>query len=264
MADEIKLDLLITIPLSIEPAGDMPDKWAEGLTSNAMRVHDRMLESLPFDGEYQSKLAQPANQKWNPMIAPGFVSEAGKTQANIQRAHYKGLAGGYNKFVENYEAAFATVDGVEAKRFKERVNNAKNRWAEKVSQGILRITGDKIRGRVVPQVLYWMTGDKRASKMTKHMEVLAGLPYDFTASGLRQQFRSALSSLLVTAGITILKADMDATEISDQNGRLVDLANRFSATGVKPFVVGGGATDSLLEYGFADPEFKLHARIVLV
>ena len=64
MADEIKLDLLITIPLSIEPAGDMPDKWAEGLTSNAMRVHDRMLESLPFDGEYQSKLAQPANQKW--------------------------------------------------------------------------------------------------------------------------------------------------------------------------------------------------------
>ncbi|HLD36288.1 MAG TPA: hypothetical protein VJC37_06165 [Planctomycetota bacterium] len=264
MANDIKLDLLVTIPLNVEPAGDMPNKWAEGLTSNAMRIHDRMLASLPFDGEYQSKLAEPANQKWNPMIDAAFVSEAGKTQPNIQRAHYKGVAGGYNKFLENYEAAFATVDGIEAKRFKERVTNAKNRWAEKVGQGVLRITGDKIRGRIVPQILYWMTGDKRASKMTKHMEVIAGLPYDFTASGLRQQFRSALSSLLVTAGITILKADMDSTEILDQNARLVDLANRFSAAGVKPFVVGGGATDSLLEYGFADPEFKLHARIVLV
>ncbi|MBI5779537.1 MAG: hypothetical protein HZA49_08795 [Planctomycetes bacterium] len=264
MADEIKLDLLVTIPLNVEPAGDMPERWAEGLSNNAMRMHDRMLEVLPFDGEYQSKVAQPANQKWNPMIAPGFVSEAGKTQKNIQRAHYKGLANGYNKFMQNYEAAFATVDGVEAKRFKDRVNNAKDRWAEKAGQGILRITGDKIRGRIAPQVLYWMTGDAKASKMTKHMEVLAGQPYDFTASGLRQQFRSALSSLLVSTGITILKADMEATEIADQNDRLVDLANRFSATGVKPFVVGGLAVDSLLQYEFADPEFKLHARIVLV
>ncbi|MBI4711816.1 MAG: hypothetical protein HY762_00685 [Planctomycetes bacterium] len=264
MADDVKLDLLVTIPLNVEPAGDMPDKWAEGMTGNAIRIRDRVLEVLPFDGEYQSKLAEPSDQKWKPMVAPGFVSEAGKNQLNIQRAHYKGTMDGFDKFLQNYEAAFATVDGVVAKYFKEKVNNAKSRWAQRAAATVLRITGDRIRGLIAPQVIYWMTGDKRANKMTKHMEVVTGEPYDFTATGLRQQFRSALSSLLTSTGITIFKADMEAAEIAAQNARLVSLANRYSAVGVKPFVVGGGPTDSLLQYEFADPEFKLHARIVLV
>jgi hypothetical protein len=177
------------------------------------------------------------------------------------------LANVYTKFRENFERAFATVDGVFAKLFKDRVNNSKDRWALGVANSILRITGDRIRGMVIPQVIYWMSGDARANKMTKHMEVISGGPYDFTKSGLRQQFRTAATSLLIVAGMNILKADMDATEIAAQNARLVDLANSFRDTvgiPVKPFVVGGGATDSLLEYEYSDPETKLHARIVLV
>jgi hypothetical protein len=264
MADEVKLDLKITVPVSLEPAGDMPEKWAETLTANAQRIYDRMLEVLPDEGEFQSRLAEPSNQKWNPMIASGFVSQSGRTQKNIQRAHYKGIANAYTKFMEMYNRAFATVDGVFAKLFKDRVNNSKDRWAIGVANSILRITGDKIRGMVIPQVVYWMTGDPLANKMTKHMEVISGGPYDFTKAGIRQQFRTAVTNLLISTGMNILKADMDATEIADQNARLVELANAFAKAGVKPFVVGGGATDSLLEYEFSDPEIKLHARIVLV
>jgi len=166
-----------------------------------------------------------------------------------------------------YNKAFATVDGVFAKAFKDRVNNSKDRWAIGVANSVLRITGDKIRGMVIPQVVYWMTGDPLANKMTKHMEVIGGGPYDFTKAGLRQQFRTAVTNLLISAGMNILKADMEAGEIAAQNARLVDLANAFAdatVTPVKPFVVGGGATDSLLEYEYSDPEIKLHARIVLV
>ncbi|MEW6027161.1 MAG: hypothetical protein AB1599_07700 [Planctomycetota bacterium] len=267
MANEVKLDLKITVPVTLEPAGDMPEKWAETLTANAQRIYDRLLEVLPDEGEYQSKVAETSNQKWNPMIAPGFVSQSGRSQKNIQRAHYKGIANAYPKFVEMLNRAFATVDGVFAKLFKDRVNNSKDRWAIGVANSILRITGDKIRGMVIPQVVYWMTGDQLANKMTKHLEVISGGPYDFTKAGIRQQFRSAVSNLLISAGMNILKADMDATEIADQNARLADLANSFRDTTVapvKPFVVGGGATDSLLEYEFSDPEIKLHARIVLV
>ncbi|MFH1230736.1 MAG: hypothetical protein V1709_04480 [Planctomycetota bacterium] len=264
MANEIKLDLKITVPVSLEPAGDMPEKWAETLNANAQRIYDRLLEVLPDEGEYQSRVAEPANQKWNPMIAPGFVSQSGRTQKNIQRAHYKGLANAYTKFMEMYQKAFATVDGVFAKLFKDRVNDSKDRWANGVAQSILRITGDKIRGMVIPQVIYWMTGDPLANKMTKHMEVIDGGPYDFTKAGIRQQFRTAVTNLLISAGMNILKADMEAGEIAAQNARLVDLANAFADATVKPFVVGGGATDSLLEYEFSDPEIKLHARIVLV
>lgn len=264
MADEIKLDLKITVPVSLEPAGDMPDKWAEMLTANAQRMHDRILEVLPTDGEFQNRVAEPSNQKWKGMVDPSFVSQSGLNQANIIRAHYKKLADAYTKFVEKYERAFATVDGVFAKSFKDQVNNAKDRWANAVAKGILRITGDKIRGLVIPQIIYWMTGDPIANKFTEHVEIIAGSPYDFTKPGLRQQFRSAATNLLITTAMTLIKADMEAGEIAAQNARLADLANSFADATVKPFVVGGGATDSLLEYEYSDPEIKLHARIVLV
>jgi len=264
MADEVVLDLKITVPVSLEPAGDMPDRWVETLIANAERIYDRMKEVLPDEGEFQSRVSEISNQKWNPMIAPGFVSQSGLNQVNVQRAQYKGLAKAFRKFMENYEEAFATVEGVFAKWFKDRVTKGKDRWANAVAESVLRFTGDRIRGRVVPQIVYWMTGDPKANRMNYHLELIAGAPYDFTKAGLRQQFRAGITNLLVTSGITILKADMDATEIAAQNARLVELANSLADATVKPFVVGGGATDSLLEYEFADPEFKLHARIVLV
>ena len=264
MADEVKLDIKITLPVSLKPAGDMPNKWAETLNANAQRMYDRILEVLPNDGEFQNRVAEPSNQKWKGMIDPGFVSRSGHTQKNIQRAHYKGLADSYTKFVEKLQRIFATSDGVFAKWFKDQVTNAKDRWANGMAKTILRITGDRVRGLVMPQVVYWMTGDPIANKFTKHVELISGGPYDFTKTGLKQQFRTAVMNLLMTTAMTILKADMEATEIADQNARLVDLANAFRNPTVKPFVVGGGATDSLLEYEYSDPETKLHARIVLV
>ena len=158
------------------------------------------------------------------------------------------------------------MDGVVAKLFKGKVAAAKDRWANGVAKGILRITGDRIRGLIVPQVTYWMTGDARANRMTNHMEVVNGGPYDFTKAGLRQQFKSAVSSLLVITGISIIKADMEATELAAQNARLTELANSFKAATVKPFVAGGVATDSLLQYEYdvTSGAFKLRGRIVLI
>ena len=264
MTDEVVLDLKVTVPPSLEVAGDMPDKWLEGILNNAERMHDRWLEVLSDEGTFQSILAEVSTQKWRKMVDPAFVSESGKSGANVVRFQYKNLADAFAKLMERHGEAFATVDGVFGKFFKDRVNKAKDRWAIAVSNGTLRFTGDKVRGRVVSQLPYWMTGDPKANKFTAHVELIGGGPYDFTKPGLRKQFRSAITNLLVSAGMYILKADMEAGEIAAQNARLVDLANSFTKAGVKPFVVGGGATDSLLEYEYADPEFKLHARIVLV
>ncbi|MEW6026816.1 MAG: hypothetical protein AB1599_05955 [Planctomycetota bacterium] len=264
MADQVVLDLKITVPVSLGPAGDMPDRWVEGMLNNAQRLYDRLLEVLSDEGNFQDRLAEVSSQKWRKMIDPSFVSEAGKSGENIIRFHYKKLAEAYPKFMEQLQRAFATVDGVFGKFFKDQVTNAKDKWAIAVSNGSLRFTGDKIRGMVVPQVVYWMTGDPKANRFTKHSEVISGGPYDFTKTGLRKQFRTAVTNLLVSTGMYILKADMEAGEIANQNTRLVDLANSFRKTTVKPFVVGGGATDSLLEYEYSDPEIKLHARIVLV
>ncbi|GAH29327.1 unnamed protein product, partial [marine sediment metagenome] len=61
MADEIKLDIKITVPTSVEPAGDMPDKWAGGLVNNATIIKDRLDEVLPDEGTFQSRVAVPSS-----------------------------------------------------------------------------------------------------------------------------------------------------------------------------------------------------------
>jgi hypothetical protein len=227
-------------------------------------MFDRWQEVMSDEGTFQSILAEISSQKWRKMVDSAFVSESGKSRDNIVRFQYKKLAEAFDKLMGNYQKAFATVDGVFGKAFKDNVTSAKDRWANAVANGTLRLTGDKVRGRVVTQIGYWLTGDPKANRFVDHVEVISGGPYDFTKSGLRKQFRAAITNLLISAGMYIINAGMDSGEITAQNGRLVETANSFRIASVKPFVAGGGATDSLLEYEYSDPEFKLHARIVLV
>ena len=267
MVDEIKLDFKITVPTSVEAAGDMPTKWASGLTNNATVINDRRIAKIGDEGTFQSKVAGPSSSKFSPMIDSAFVSDSGRNAANIVRAQYKNLAGAFNHWNDKLNLSFATVDGVEAKRFKDQVNNSKDNWATAVAQKTLRATGDKIRGTVLGQAVYWMTGDYRANQMTNHLEVVAGGPYDFIIAGHKSTWKAGIMGKTVQALIMILNADFLAAEIVAQNALISGFCNVIRDTAVapvKPFVVGGGATDSLFDLEYADPELKLHCRIVLV
>jgi len=267
MADEIKLDIKITVPVSVEPAGDMPDKWADGLTTNAERINDRRQEKIPDEGTFQSLVAVPSSNKYSPMIDSAFISERGRNQANIIRAQYKNLANSFDDWNTKLALAFATVDGVVAKRFKDQVNNSKDRWATAVADKTLRATGDKIRGLILTQALFWMTGDYRANQMTNYMEIVSGAPYDFTYAGARSAFKAGLMGLLMSGLTSILDADFLAAEITAQNTKINLFCNTlkdFAVAPVKGFVPGGGPLDSLCDFEYSDPELLLHARVVLV
>ena len=267
MADEVKLDIKVTIPASVEPAGDMPDKWAGGLVNNAALINDRRIAKIGDEGAFQSKIAGPSSAQFAPMIDAGFVSESGKNQANIIRSQYKNLGDSYNHWNDKLALAFATVDGVVAKRFVDQVNNSKDNWATAVANKTLRATGDKIRGTLLGQVIYWMVGDYKANQMTNAMEIVDGGPYDYARAELRQCFRTGAMQHLTASLIRILDSDMLAAEITIQNDILENFATHFRDTfvaPVKPFVVGGIATDSLFQFEWADPELKFHARVVLV
>ncbi len=264
MVDIVTMDIEIVVPATVEPAGDMPDKWAEGLTTNAERINDRRIAKVPDSGSFNSKVAAPSSVGFAPMIDPTFVSKKGKTADNVTRSQYKNLAAGFNKWNDKLALQFATVDGVVAKRFKDQVNNSKNNWADAVARKTLRATGDKIRGTFLGQSLFWMTGDNLANQMTNSLTVVGGAPDNFTAAGLRSAFKAAGMQLLTQALILILDADFLAAEIAAQNDKLVALANGMSDALYKPFVEGGGPTDSLFQFEYADPTLILHARNVLI
>lgn len=269
MADVVKLDIKLTIPTSVEAAADMPTKWAGGLTNNAELINDRRKEKIGDEGAFQTKIAAPSSKAWEPMVAAAFVSKAQRSKDNIVRAQYKNLANNFDHWNDKLDLSFAEVDGVFAKRFKDQVNNSKDNWATAAAAKTLRITGDKIRGRLGSQIGFWMTNDVRADQMVNGLTLIDGGPYDGIYPGLEGGWKSASMGLIMSTFTRILYADFVAAELLIQNEILKDFALKFRNTFgpvdlVKPYVVGGGATDSLFQWEYADPTLDFHARIVLV
>ena len=265
MADDIQFDIAITIPTSVEPAGDMPDKWAAGLVNNAAVINDRRTEKIPDEGTFQAKMAVPSSNKFSPMIDAAFVADSGRNAANIIRAQYKNLAGAFDHWNDKLALAFATVDGVVAKRFVDQVNNSKDNWATAAGQKTLRATGDKIRGTILGQILFWGTGDYKAHQMVNHMEVV-GTPYDFCQPGMERAWKAAMMGTLVQGCIQIITADFLAAEIAAMNNNLSGICSRMTGPGIKPWVEIEASTpaDCAIGFRWTDPEFKLQMRIVTV
>jgi len=265
MADDIQFNNIITIPTSVEPAGDMPDKWAAGLVNNATLINDRRIAKIGDEGTFQSKVAEPSSEKYNPMIDAAFIAKSGRNAANIIRSQYKNLAGAFNHWNDKLALSFATVDGVVAKRYVDQVNNSKDGWATAVGNKTLRATGDKIRGTILGQILYWGTGDFLANQMTNHMAV-TGTPYNFVQAGLERAWKSAMMGQLVRGCIQVITADFLAAEIAAANTVLAGLCSRFTGAGIKPWIEIGASTpaDSAIGFIWSDPDFQLQMRVVTV
>jgi len=263
MANDVKLDIKITIPSSVEAAADMPVKWAAGLVNNAEIINSRRIAKIGDEGTFQSLVADPSTAGYSPMIDAAFVSKSGRNQANIVRAQYQNLATGFNKWNDKLNLMFETVGGVVAARFKDQVNNSKDNWATRAGNKTLRATGDRVRGLLLPQIVHWMVADPRASQMTNAMTIVAGSPYNFTAAGLLTAFKAAFMGKMTHSLMMILNAQLDAAEVTAQNTELAAFCTAVAAAAVKPFVAGGGATDSLADFEFIDPTLVFHARVVL-
>jgi len=261
MAITIHYEGKFLIPTSVEAAADMPEKWANGLVNNAAIINDRRIAKIGDEGTFQTKIAGPSSTKFQPMIDDDFVSQSGRNASNIKRSQYKNLASSFNHWSDKLDLAFATVDGVVAKRFKDQVNNSKDNWASIMANKTLRITGDKIRGLYTPQAAYWMTGDPLANQMTNGHTLLTGAPYDFTQGVLSQVFRAAVVNLLTQCAVMIIDADMLAAEITAQNTRLNALAQMFKDAAIDDFAEPDAAPTSYLGYVYNDPDFLLHVRI---
>jgi hypothetical protein len=249
------------VPVSVEAAADMPIKWAAGLVNNAATINDRRVAKIPDEGTFGTKVADPSSAKFSPMIDAAFVSQSGRTQADLIRLQYKNLADSFNHWNDKLNLSFATVDGVVAKRFKDQVNNSKDNWSDAIAKKTLRLTGDKVRGQLASQAVYWATGDYKANQMTNGHELLAGGPYDLTQGVLRQQFRSAMMGLIVQSGLLIIAADFNAAVITAQNTRLCALATMYNDAGLDPYAEPNAPATGYFGFVWTDPEFKLHVRI---
>ena len=261
-----KFEIKVYVPESAEPAGDMPEKWADGLTGNATRMNDRRLEKIGNDASFIQKVATPSSQAWRTFVNPAFIAKNERIAAEINYAQQKNLATAFNDYNDKLNQAFATVDGVEAKRFKDAVANAKDIWARAVSEGTLRLTGDKIRGRsVAPIACFWLVGDPLATAMLREGdELLEGAPYDVALDGLRNALKTAIQQRIIQAGRAIMHADFLAAEILAQNtitaALLTAMADPLKADA---FVPVWGAATNCCSFEKEGALFRLHVQVGL-
>jgi hypothetical protein len=216
----------LAIPDEFPVADDMADKWAQGLINNAVLMHRRLLEKIPDAGVFKLLLAEGSNNKWKPMLDASFVSRSGRSANEMTKTHAKNIETAYEQWFNKLALAFETVDGVEAKRFKDQVQNSKDAWISRVETKTLRMTGDKIRGRgASPIAGYWLVGDSKASGLLREEadQVITGGPVDVARPGLKPTLKTALVQKLTQAGVLIANADFDAAVITAQNTLVNDL-----------------------------------------
>jgi len=226
MAFEKKFEVKIYVPEHVEVAGDMPERWNTNLKNAAQLIQDRRTAKIPDDGTFVTVMAERSSHEYRPFVNPTFRSKSGRSARNIKDVQATNLQLSFDRWNDKINKAFATVDGVPAKAFKEQVDRSKDRWALRVGEKTLRLTGDKIRGRsVAPIAAFYLVGDDRAKAWLREGDVYAGPPYDIARDGEKAALKAAVQQRLIQGGLQIIDSKFDPTIIAEQNAINTTLLN---------------------------------------
>jgi hypothetical protein len=235
------------IPASVNAAPNMAEKWAEVLKAIAPIINDRRKAKIPDEAAYQNKLVELANQVWGGFFNTWgpYLSEHGRDNAAIKNSHDRNLQKGFSKWNGKLDGAFATVDGITAKKFKDQVTLSQGFWPEKVKDEVMRLTGDRIRAEGAATIaVYWLIGKPSAAGMLRPQDTgVVGGPYRVCKPMLVPSFKAALMGRLVQAGLDALASNLDPTRITLQNGVINELiqGDVDPALGLEPFATGGAS-----------------------
>ena len=254
----------LIVPASIPPADYMAEQWRESLKNNAMRMHQKILDSIPDEGKFQTKLAGPSGLEWAKVMDPTYRSKSELSADDIRTAQMTKLMESFSKWQFGIAAAFETVDGVEAKRFKEAVDNKSDAWADGVTSKTLRFTGDKVRGRsVAPIAAYWLSGDKRVEEMLRGGDtVTAGGPLNVAKLGFRTFLKAGLVQKLVQSGVLIVRAGFDSGVIDAQNGFINEFLKGVQDAAFAEFQPLDLPDKSFCRYELTDGVLYLNIQVV--
>jgi hypothetical protein len=243
----------------------MVERWNGNLKNAAPVINDRRQAKIPDDGTFIKVIAERSSLNWRPMINPAFRSKSDRSAKDITDHQATNLETAFNRWNDKINRAFATVDGVIAKVFKDDVEASKDRWALRVGEKTLRLTGDKIRGRgVAPITAYYLVGDERAKAWLREGDVGAGDPYDIARVGERVALKAAIQQRLIQGGLAIITSKYNATTILDENTVNTALLNGLR-DGAKcdPFVITPAPDKCFCVWAMDDTLLYLHIQVGL-
>lgn len=223
----------------------MIDQWANGLKDNAERVNQKRKAVIGNELDFQSKLASPATQEFAPMIDSDFVSRSGLSDSEIVDAHKANLKEAFDKYNDKLDFVFETVEGVFAKRYKEKVDLTTGKFSTGAAKRTLPFTGIKVEGRGPAAIAsMWLTDDPMTERLIRGGDnVLEGGPIRISAKNVKAALKAALTQRIIQAGNAIIRSDYAASVFTDQNDLINKVVLGFVAPelGLEPFSTGGSS-----------------------
>jgi hypothetical protein len=256
------LQIMVASPDALKEAPpDVVEKWVEGFKRNASRINERRKARVPHGEAFGARVAGVSSKVYRQVINPNFVSRAGLSAQDIINRQAVNLSQSFKKYHEGLEAAFRTEDGIEAKRFKEQVEAARQHYSEGTARKTIPFTGiPGSRGPIAIAVL-WLTADPIVEgELTGASEILEGGPLMITRPESRPAFKAALAPRLQQAGAAIVDAGYNQLVMQQHNDTTNSIVQGFAdeSLNLVKFTTGG---DSHVDYIFPEGSGAMYLDI---
>jgi len=221
------------------------EQWADGLKTNAERFHKKRQQIIPSQEAFMHKIAETSHKVYRELLDPNFQSRAGLDKQAIVTKHTVNLSSptAYQKYRNKLDYMFKEVDGVPAKRYKERVELTKGHYGPAVAKKLLAFSGTKVEGKGPAAVAgLWLTRDPTVEgQISGKDKLLEGGPLLICKPAARPSFKAALTSRLIQAGAAIVRAEHHAPTMKQQNDITNEQVNIFVDKGLNliEFATGG-------------------------
>ncbi len=262
MAQAVVSQVQLFIPFPSAPVQRIIDKWVNRLKDEATSIFEKIQLRIPDETEFQNILAQVSSTSWAPLVNPTFVSRAGSPAARIISNQATNLKEAFDKYIKKLTRIFETVDGVQAKRFKELVDLMQSDFATGIAKRTLPFTGTKIEGRSAATIApLWLVADVRASGLIRTSDtVVLGGPKRITSLQSVPGLKAALQGRLVQAGNNIIKANFLQSAFDAENDTTNTLVTGFRdpALNIEVFTTGGF---SHVDYILLPPQDQLFLEV---
>jgi hypothetical protein len=259
LVNSIRLYVINNYP----PSERTVEQWADGAKRRAQSTFEKTKEKVPNYQEYVDKIADPASFSYKDVINPAYVSRGGKSARKIRNAHRSNLMRGYEKYNLNREYAYETIDGEPAKRYTDKIDQAKDTYSTGMAERTLRFTGDKITGLgISPRAARWLTGQNIQVRAT--YDSINGSPINVVMPELLPQLKAALVPRLTQSGIAVVQSEMDPDIIGDENTLINKLVSSMRLPAFAEFVEPFDDLKSHCGYIVEDGQLYLRIQVAAV
>jgi len=231
------------IDITQQAPESLSELWGKSMSEKAELINQRRLTRIPDEETFLNRMADSAEEGYRSYPNPAFLSRQGLIASDIITNHASNVKQSFEKYNDAWQYMFETVDGVPAKRFKDKVARSKSAFGKGVAARTLPLTGFKDEGRGPVAIAgLWLTGDHKVLRDLRSGDrVEEGGPIRICLPDNCSGFRAALTQRLIQAGATILKAHLTDSVISAHNDRTNRLVQSMidPGLGLTPFATVG-------------------------